>query len=138
MAVFDDISKALKGIMLDNDFSLPVIYENAFDEAQPIGTAFLAIFQLPAQPTQATLGDAGCDLHTGIFQIDINYPSGEGMALLVQKADEINAVIKSGATFTNNGLNVRINNVGISRLVVSDGLATINITIEYNSFSTRV
>lgn len=138
MAVFDDISTALIGIMADNDFGLPVLYENARDEDQPIGDSYLAVFQLPAQPVQATLGDAGCDLHTGVFQIDVNYPAYTGKSNSMQKADEINAVIKSGATFTNNGLNVRILNVGISRLIVSDGVATINMTIEYNSFSERV
>lgn len=137
MAVFEDISKAFNGIMIDNDFSLPVVFENTpYDETT--GDNFLAIFLLPSPTLQASLGDEGCDEHKGIFQIDIVYNTYSGTHELYQKADEINAIIKSGATFTNNTLNVRIGNVSIQRLTVSDGLATLNMSIDYWAFNKRV
>lgn len=144
MAVFEDIEKALIGIMIDNgsvdpdiSFSLPIAYENVeYDDAD--GEPYLSIFILPAATVQSTLGDGGCDDHQGIFQIDIKYKTNQGIAVLTKKADEINAIIKSGATFTNNGLNVRIRNVSRERVTISDGYATLPMTIEYFVFSERL
>ena len=144
MAAFEDISKALMNAMLSNGtinpdtaFGLPVVFENVpYDETD--GANFLACYLLPAPVLQATLGDEGCDNHSGIYQIDIHFQSFTGTNELYAKADEINAVIKSGSTFTFNGLNVRIENISISRLNVSDGQATLNISVEWFAFTMRV
>lgn len=139
MAVFEDIDKAFIGIMVDNDFSMPVAFENVFfDETEITQKNYLSCFLLPVPTVQATLGDEGCDNHRGLFQIDILFDSLKGSHLLTQKADEINAVIKSGATFTHNSLNVRIQNVSRQRLTVSDGLARLTMTIEYFAFNKRL
>jgi len=137
MAIFEDISKAfIKGVA-NGGFSLPIAYENVeYDEID--GEPFISMFLLPAQPVQATLGDSGCDEHTGILQLDLHYKAHTSTTEILQKADEINAVFKSGATFTNDTTNVRIRNVGVSRLIVSDGFVTLNMTIEYFAFNKRL
>ena len=138
MAIFEDISKALIGILADNDFNMPVVYENEAAESVKKGGEFLEMFELPAFTEQSSLGDKGCDYHEGILQIDINMKAYEGTAALKKKADEINAIIKSGATFTNNSQNVRIGNVSIERVTISDGLATLPMSIEYWAYTERV
>ena len=136
MTVFEDIDKAIKGIFIDNDFGLPVAFENVFyDETD--AENYIAVFQLPAPTVQATLGDSGCDYHAGLIQVDINYRSFSGSSVLTKKSDEINAIVKSGATFTNNGLNVRIQNVSRERLIISDGFAKLIMSIEYYAFNAR-
>ena len=100
MSVFEDIDKALMKGMLDTGslnpdiaFGLPVVFENIPYESA-LGDEFLAAFLLPAPVLQASLGDDGCDNHTGIYQIDIHNNSFTGTAELYKKADEINAVFK--------------------------------------------
>ena len=143
MAVFEDKVKALIGAVVDSDitpgegFGLPIAQENVkYDSSD--GEPYLELFDLPAPTVQASLGAEGCDNHSGIFQIDINYQANEGRAVLDQKADEINAVIKSGATFTENDVNVRIQNVSVQRLPVNNGYATLSMTIEYFAFTKRL
>ncbi len=135
--IFEEISKAFIDPVKNTFVGLPVANENLPYDSRD-AEAHLEVFLLPAQPEQATLGATGCDFHSGIYQININYPINAGSAALYKKADEINAVFKSGATFSYGSTNVRIENVGISNLTVSDGYATLNLSIEYYAFSARV
>ncbi len=138
MSAFEDINKAFVGAILDNSsFSLPVAFQNVeYDDSN--GLPYLETFLIPAPTIQASLGDDGCDEHIGIFQINIKYKTYDGVSVLHQKADEINAIIKSGATFTNSTTNVRIKNVSIQNVTVSDGFAVLPMLIEYFAFTTRL
>ena len=138
MSAFEGIDKAFVGAIVDNgSFGLPVAFENdRYDDSD--GEPYLRVFLLPAPTTQATLGDTGCDEHIGIFQINIKYPTNTGASIIKQKADEINAIIKSGATFTNDDVNVRIKNVSIQNVTVSDGFAVLPMLIEYFAFTERL
>ena len=78
------------------------------------------------------------DCDCGIFQINIKYKTYDGVSVLHQKADEINAIIKSGATFTNSTTNVRIKNVSIQNVTVIDGFSVLPMLIEYFSFTMRL
>ncbi len=132
-----DLTKGFLKAVNAGSFSLPIAYENV--DYQPEGNdPWLAVFQLPLQPVQASLGDDGCDFHEGILQIDINYPASTGRTLLDAKADEINAYFKSGATFTENDIKIRIENVGLARVVVDRGWITGNLNIEYYAYSERL
>jgi len=135
--VFSDIRKAFNIAVGNAGFPIEIAYENVKYEPN-VTTPYIQLFLLPVQPEQASLGDSGCDFHTGIFQIDINYAQSEGVTDLDAMADQINTLFKSGTSFTENGLQVRIENVGIGPLVVERGWATLSLSIEYFAYSQRL
>lgn len=137
MAAIADISKILYANMELGGFGLPISYEGIDFDAKG-NQAYLACYVLRAPTLQAELGSQGCDAHTGIFQVDINYREGDGATEALQKADEVNAYFKSGAYFTDGQETVNIRNVSASRLNIVGGWATINLTIEYQVYSKRI
>lgn len=66
--------------------------------APVIGTPWLEIFFLPATPDNPTMGD-GFYIETGILQVTLHYPAGEGTAAATARAEAIRALLKRGATF---------------------------------------
>jgi len=137
MATFLDIDTAFNLAVLNAGFSVPVITEN-IDYSPKVETPFIAAYLLPAPTSQASLGDEGCDNHSGLYQIDINYPKDKGTTELKAMADNVNAVFYSGAVFTYNNVSVNIRNVSINRVVVQDGWAALTMTIEFYTYVSRV
>lgn len=137
MSAIAEIQKILLSAVENGGFGLPIAYENVkFEPADKSG--YLACFVLRAPTLQAELGWVGCDSHTGIFQIDINYPEGEGATQHVETADAINAVFKSGGTFTGSAISVNIQNVSAGVMQIANGWATLSLNIEYYAFTERV
>lgn len=134
---FSTIDEIFNIALIAGNFGLDIATENVTFKPMD-GSAYLAAFRLPLPVTQATLGDNGEDLHSGIYQININYPQDSGMTVLYDKADAINLVFKSGATFTSGTTKVRIKNVSVERVIVSGGFATLPLTIEYYTFLERL
>ena len=141
MGVFTDINQVLKKAVIDGAFasSTQIVFENNEDKADK-SQQWLAVFILPAPAEQASLGGSGIgtDSHAGIMQIDINAPILAGVSGLMQKADEINSYLKSGAIFQLNETCVSISNVSVSRVFTGQGFATLPVTIEYFLQSMRV
>jgi len=137
MATITEINQILVKAVQDGAFGLDIAFENIkFDSKQQ--DSYLALFNLRAPTVQVELGALGCDQHTGIFQIDVNYKQGGGIDELLEKADEVNAVFKNGATFAGSNENVNITNVTAEPVAIARGWATVSMTINYYSFTTRV
>lgn len=137
MAAITEINQILVKAVQDGSFGLDIAFENI--KFNPKGkTAYIALFNLRSPTIMAELGPMGCDLHTGIMQIDVNYEQGGGIDELLEKADAINAIFKNGATFAGANENVNITNVSALPAVISRGWATVSMTIEYYVFSQRV
>ncbi len=131
------IQKILYKAVQDGGFGLDIAYENVkFDPKSKDG--YLSCFMLRAPTLQAELGWVGCDLHTGIFQIDINYPQDSGATAHAEMCDQINAFFKSGATFAGPTESVNIQNVSAGVMQVAQGWATLSLSIQYYVFSGRV
>jgi len=137
MGAIAEISKILYANMDLGTFGLPVAYEGLDFDAKG-QAAYLSCFVLRAPTLQAELGPQGCDAHTGIFQIDVNYREGQGATALLEKADEVNAYFYSGRYFESSEETVNIRNVSASRLNIAGGWSTINLTIEYQVYSKRI
>jgi hypothetical protein len=141
MAVFSDINQAIKKAVLDGAFvtASQVVFENNEDNSNKT-QPWLAVFILPADTEQASLGGSGygTDSHTGLIQIDVNYTSHSGTTDQLAMVDAINAHFSSGSLFAQNDTCVRIGNVSRGRVVVGQGSSTISITINYFLQSTRV
>ena len=137
MGAISSIGKILYKALEDGNLSMPIAFEGL--DFDPAGEeAYLACYILRAPTLQAELGSVGCDAHTGIFQVDINYREGIGATLALNKADEVNFLFKSGASFTDSVEVVKIRNVSASRLNLVGGWATINLSIEYITYSQRI
>ncbi len=137
MGAIAEISRIFYSNMDLGGFGLPVAYEGLDFDAKGV-SAYLACFMLRAPTLQAELGPNGCDSHTGLFQVDVNYREGQGATALLEKADEINAYFYSGRYFESSTETVSIRNVSASRLNIAGGWSTINLTIEYQVYSKRI
>lgn len=92
---------------------------------------------LPTQPSQATLGDGGLDLHTGILQVDLYFPQGKGRAATLQLADQIAAHFKAGESCEFEGQFVRFISCGRSEGRVEDGWYRTVISINWKAHVER-
>lgn len=64
-----------------------------------VGTPYVEIYLLPALPENPTMGD-GYYRESGILQVTLNYPAGEGTADATARAEAIRELFRRGATFT--------------------------------------
>lgn len=137
MAAITEINQILKKAVQDGAFGLPIAFEN--DGYDPAGVpAYIAIFNLRAPTVQAELGWQGCDRHTGVFQLDVNYKQGGGTDELLEMADNVNAVFFNGQDFAGTSENVNITNVTAEPVTIAQGWATVSMTINYYVYSRRV
>ena len=107
----DKIDSALIQAFDDAGFGLPFAVEN--ESYTPVtGTPYAQLFILPNQPTVSTMGDSGQDLITGLMQVNLNYPVGDGSGLAKQKATAIRNVFKAGYRPSYDGQEVFITSSG--------------------------
>jgi hypothetical protein len=133
---FSKISGALITAFEGGDFGLPTAHENIDYDPTP-GTAWAEVFIIPNQPTVGTLGAAGEDNHTGLMQIDLNYPPDSGSKAAIDKADEIRALFKAGSRFSYSGQLITVLSCGRSRGVKAGGWFRVSMTINWYAFTAR-
>lgn len=135
MALYD-IKKTLIQAYVDGSFALDTAYENR-TFTKPASGPFAEVYILPNQPTVDTLGDAGRDLHTGILQINLNYPRNQGDGAILTKADAIRNYYEAGTRFSHEGQEVFIMSCGrsVGRLV--DNHYQIVLTINWRAQTAR-
>lgn len=96
--------------------AIPAAVDNTAFENQPFdpkGKAKWYIFSfLPNSPQVATLGSGGQDAFTGIVQIDINIPAGDGKKGVEEDIDALRLAFTAGARFVNTPVNVIIKSCG--------------------------
>jgi len=135
MSTFLDIEAGLIKAVKTMPTGLRVQYEGiAFDT---LNAAYLRMRIIPNRTEIATLGIGGCNLNTGILQIDVYYPNNAGTSAIVAKADEVYAYFYENRTFSLNTLNIRIERTSIEQKINSTGWIQIPITIEYSAQSVR-
>ena len=137
MTTFVDIQKALDSALMGTDFGIPVTLEN-IDDTSDINTPFINAYLLPAQPEQSGLGDNGTDFHEGVYQIDINYPLKSGTVNHHTVADALNAVFRSGADLTFNGVCVRVQSTGITPKRNASGWSIMSVNVNYFVTTQRI
>lgn len=138
MGAFAEIDNIFNIALLNAALGGIVVVTENLDYSPQSGVPYVAGYLLPAPTVQASLGRDGCDNHSGLYQIDINYPKDNGTTDLKVTADLVNQVFFSGAVFTLNNVVVNIRNVSIDRVVIAGGWATLSTTIEYYSYTQRI
>ena len=137
MPMIAQIQKILFKAVQDGGFGLDLSFENVTFDPKSL-SGYLSCFLLRAPTFQAELGWKGCDNHSGILQIDINYPQDSGPTAHAQKADEINSYFYNGRTFTGDKEKVNIQNVSAGVMQIAQGWSKLSMTIEYYSYTERV
>lgn len=103
MTAFHDISSALDEHLLEMQ-DVPQALAMPNSEFVPTkGTLFLRPTVLPGDVERATTGTVAHDEYTGIYQIDVIAPAGEGKYESMMMADKIADHFKRGTEFTYKG-----------------------------------
>jgi len=135
MSVFLDISAALDDNLNNMAGKPPIAWEN-YNYEPSLGTLYARATHLPADTTQASLGDSGQDINSGIYQIDVFAEAGQGKNEAYVMADLIADQFKRGTDLTYNGRTVTIRNVSRQPAAKNaDGWYQIPIEILYYSYT---
>lgn len=118
-------------------FNLPTAYPNK--EYEPVGQEpYAEIFYLPADVTPVSSGPTGLDLHEGIMQITLRYPSDKGQGDLLAKADQIARYFRAGSERpVYDGQDVILRGARCSPPTVIRGWLVAAISINYSAYVRR-
>lgn len=73
-----------------------------------LGSPWVRANLIPAQTRQGSIGEDGTDLHQGIFQVDVFYPSNSGDGAAFALADDILEHFSRGTVLIADGIRVRM------------------------------
>lgn len=93
-AIMTAFNIALNTFATHEDVDLPVAWENV-DFTPPQGP-YLRGFLLPATTVAAGLGTAAKNKHTGIYQIDVIFPAGQGWGGCAAMAEKVRNAFRRG------------------------------------------
>jgi len=117
---------------------MPGVYENDAQHEPEADASWFQFFFIPNQPTAATLGNQGSDEHTGIVQINLNFPINEGSGTALEKADELRILFKAGSKHTYQGQTVTAISCGQNGAgQIVNGFYQTILTIQYRAQSAR-
>jgi len=75
---------------------------------KPVASGYLQAQHFPVDTNQVNLGSNGKNRTSGIFQVSVYWPTGEGAIEPKERASLIAAHFKRGTVITQDGLNIRI------------------------------
>lgn len=135
-ANYTDIEKALITELSAVDSTTPRGYPNDELEDKPDGL-WLQLHNLRVESIPVTLGDAGEDNHSGIFQVDLNYPVNKGTKDILAKADIYTDFFTAGKTLVYNGQEVKVLSSSLTPGRYVGGYYRISFTVNYYARTTR-
>ncbi|MEG1123072.1 MAG: phage tail terminator-like protein [Citrobacter sp.] len=137
MGYFEDLTKAFDIALVNfgSTNSIAVALEN-IDAPTSTATPYLAGFMLLADTEQADL--FWTEQRAGVYQIDINYASAKGSALINKMADLLNAAFKAGNNFQRNAICAEVQSVSLGPLIVQNGWAKRPLSINFIAFTERL
>ena len=112
-------------------------YENAAFTKPAAAVPWAAVFIIPNQPAPESAGSGGMDGHTGIMQVDLNYPVNAGSGAIVAKADSVAQYFKAGTRLAYGGQQVQIQSCGRSQGRPVDGFYRVSMTINWTAYVLR-
>lgn len=134
MSASADISKAFDDSLVA--IGLPTALENVkFKPA--VDTAYLRSTLLPAG-TDATGYDDASDEHLGIYQVDINAPTGKGSADARDIAGQIELNFKRGTRLTSGTTTILVQRVSTTKGYTDGAYFIIRVEVWYISFTEKL
>lgn len=135
--IFSDIYSAIIKRYVDaGEFGLDTIYPNK-DRRPTGGREHARIWYMPNGVSAPGVGRQGYDEHQGLVQIDLAYPTNEGIGEMMEKADEIARHFQSGVRAEYNGQDVVVRGSEISPPINEDGWIKASVTIDYSAYVRR-
>lgn len=107
-----DVEVALMTSLATTMAAIPTEFPN-MHLARPSNSKWAQVFYIPNKPHVYTLGSKGRDMVTGLVQITINYPSGEGTSASHTDQAAFRAAYKAGTRLTANGQQVTLTSIGL-------------------------
>ena len=99
-------------------------------------TPFLAVHNIYFPPVQATLGEGGGEnLVSGIYQVDVYVPEGDGWSNLMAKVDALIDHFRRGTTITSGSVTVRIIRAGPEIAIAESGWWRLPVSIYWEAFT---
>lgn len=115
----------------------PTSFENREFTPPNDGSLWYELFTLPGGRDPFTMGDEGDDEYTGVFQIDVNGPVGEGTRTIVDAAGFLTAFYKAGKVVSSNGRDVKIHRSEISQARPGAASVVISVTVYWRTMIPR-
>lgn len=100
------IRAALETALASLSPPISTAYQN-FTFTPVTGQPYQDVYLLPAEPNNWAMGDGSLQ-ERGIFQINLQYPTGEGPAPAGARAQLIRALFHRGASFAKDGITVQV------------------------------
>lgn len=133
---FSDITSAMVELWKSGQFGLQTFWPSA-DAVPSTGQPHARVFWITNQPEASSVGTGGLDAHTGVMQIDLMYPAGDGIGASLVKADEIAAVFVGGTIATYNTQQVHITSCGIRQPFVEGGWLRTIVSVSWIAYVAR-
>lgn len=100
------------------------------------GTTYLRPSLMVSEPNQAEIGENGLNHHTGVFQISILAPSGNGVGSIMTLMNGLVDFFKRGTRLTYSGTNIRITKVWPSPWLTEADRVNVPISIRFSTYAT--
>lgn len=107
--------------------------------ARPVAddSIYFATYNMPADRRPVTLGDTGYDEVTGVFQVTVNGPSGQGVRALEDEASAITGFFTAGKRFDNASQHISILRSYFGPVRPAGARATIAVSINWRAIVFR-
>jgi len=117
-----------------NGWAEAVVWENK-QFTPPTALPYLAPNLITGKPIQAEVGEAGRNLHVGIYQISIFSPAKAGVLSMNTLRDGIIDHFKRGTILTSGLVNLTIQKAYAGPMMQEPDWAQLPITVEYKLFA---
>ena len=114
----------------------PIAYPNV-EFTVPDDAPWIQVFLFTNQPFVGSLGPEGEDEISGILQLDVYVPLGEGTGRLTSLFDSIRSGFKAGTQLTYSGQWALILSCGMRSPMKEDGFYRGTVTIEWETRISR-
>jgi len=133
------INEVLDSVVAGIEFIPTIIQENTTisTNKEEISDPYTRTSLLPAETNTLTIGPSGWDEFQGLYQIDLFFPSTDGVKGSNFMVDEIIKAFPKGSLITQEGINVRIVNYWREPSIESDNLYQTPVIIRWDSFIQR-
>lgn len=113
--------------------SFQVAWPNV-DFTPPAG-AYLRVTQLPAPTIGLSLSNDGSNVYSGLLQVDLMWPTGNGLADAMAAVGAILSHFRRGVRLDRDGLRIDVTQAYSSAALREDVRLMVPITIRYRAFA---
>lgn len=98
------------------------------------GVLFLRETLLPGEVVQSELGESGRDVTTGVYQVDVFAPIGNGKGAAIDQVDAIADHFARNTVLTYNSINVRLLGTSLGASAFDGAWWIVPVNIRYQSY----